>query len=83
MNSANRGGRGQGQGQGQGMGMGMGMGMGQGRGGGGRGRGGGPTAGGAGGTCRCPNCGHRQPHERGVPCTRVQCPKCKTSMVRE
>jgi ribosomal protein L15 len=68
MNDANRSGRGNGGGQGMG---------------GGRGRKGGPIAGGAVGTCRCPNCGHTQPHERGVPCTQVQCPKCKTSMVRE
>ena len=68
MNGANRSGRGNGGGQGMG---------------GGRGRKGGPIAGGAVGTCRCPNCGHTQPHERGVPCTQVQCPKCKTSMVRE
>ena len=69
MNGANRSGRG------------MGGGMGQGR--GGRGRMGGQQAGGAVGTCRCPNCGHTQPHERGVPCTQVQCPKCKTAMIRE
>lgn len=68
MNDANRSGRGNGSGQGMG---------------GGRGRKGGPIAGGAVGTCRCPNCGHTQPHERGVPCMQVQCPKCKTSMVRE
>lgn len=68
MNSANRSGRGNGGGQGLG---------------GGRGRKGGPIAGGAVGTCRCPDCGHTQPHERGVPCAQVQCPKCKTSMVRE
>lgn len=68
MNGENRSGRGNGGGQGVGSG---------------RGRKGGPIAGGAVGTCRCPNCGHTQPHERGVPCTQVQCPKCKTSMVRE
>ncbi len=68
MNGANRSGRGNGGGQGMG---------------GGRGRKGRPIAGGAVGACRCPNCGHTQPHERGVPCTQVQCPKCKTSMVRE
>lgn len=68
MNGANRSGRGNGGGQGVG---------------GGRGRKGGPIASGAVGTCRCPNCGHIQPHERGIPCTQVQCPKCKTSMVRE
>jgi len=71
MNGTNRGGRGQGGGQGQG------------RGGGGRGRMGGPLAGGAGGTCLCPQCGHRQPHGRGVPCTQVKCPQCGTTMIRE
>lgn len=68
MNGTMRGGRGQGGGQGLG---------------GGRGRKGGPLAGGAVGTCRCPNCGQSQPHERGVPCTQVKCPQCGTNMVRE
>jgi hypothetical protein len=77
MNGRNQGGRGTGGGQGQGGGMG------QGQGGGGRGRMGGPSAGGAVGTCRCPQCGHTQPHERGVPCTQVKCPQCGTSMFRE
>jgi predicted RNA-binding Zn-ribbon protein involved in translation (DUF1610 family) len=70
MNGINRGGRGQGGSQGQGRG-------------GGRGRKGGPLAGGAAGTCLCPQCGHRQPHERGVPCTKVKCPQCGTAMIRE
>jgi predicted Fe-Mo cluster-binding NifX family protein len=64
-------------------GMGSGGGQGQGRGGQGRGRMGGPLAGGAGGTCLCPKCGHREPHERGVPCVQKQCPKCGTAMTRE
>jgi hypothetical protein len=64
-------------------GVGPGGGQGQGRGGQGRGRMGGPLAGGAGGTCLCPKCGHREPHERGVPCVQKQCPKCGTSMTRE
>jgi predicted Fe-Mo cluster-binding NifX family protein len=57
-------------------------GMGQG-GGQGRGRMGGPLAGGAVGTCLCPKCGHREPHERGVPCVQKQCPKCGTALTRE
>jgi predicted Fe-Mo cluster-binding NifX family protein len=64
-------------------GVGPGGGQGQGRGGQGRGRMGGPLAGGAGGTCLCPKCGHREPHERGVPCVQKQCPKCGTAMTRE
>lgn len=65
------------------------VGMGQG-GGGGQGRGrqgqrgpGGPFAVNATGTCFCPNCGNREPHERGVPCLQKQCPKCGTAMTRE
>ena len=64
-------------------GMGSGGGQGQGRGGQGRGRMGGPLAGGAGGACLCPKCGHREPHELGVPCVQKQCPKCSTAMTRE
>jgi hypothetical protein len=63
-------------------GMGSGGGQGQGRGGPGRGRMGGPFAGGAGGTCLCPKCGHREPHKIGVPCLQKQCPRCGTAMTR-
>ncbi|MFP4395344.1 MAG: hypothetical protein ACLFTI_08785 [Anaerolineales bacterium] len=38
---------------------------------------------GPGGACVCPSCGHRQPHQRGVPCYSVQCPKCGADMVKE
>jgi predicted Fe-Mo cluster-binding NifX family protein len=64
-------------------GMGAGGGLGRGRGGQGRGRMGGPVAGGAGGTCLCPKCGHRELHEVGVPCMQKPCPKCGTAMTRE
>jgi len=64
-------------------GMGSGGGRGQGRGGQGRGRMGGPLAGGAGGACLCPKCGHREPHEVGTPCVQKPCPKCGTAMIRE
>ena len=79
MNGKGRGGTGKGGGQGQGRGGGQG----QGQGGQGRGRMGGPLAGGAVGACLCPKCGHREPHERGVPCVQKQCPKCGTAMARE
>lgn len=64
-------------------GVGPGGGQGQGRGGQGRGRMGGPLAGGAGGACLCPKCGHREAHELGMPCVQKQCPKCGTAMTRE
>lgn len=76
-------GGGKGQGQGGGKGQGQGRGKGQGQGGQGRGRLGGPLAGGAGGTCLCPKCGNREPHERGVPCLQKHCPKCGAAMTRE
>ena len=50
--------------------------------GGGRGRGGRPGSG-LGGNCLCPRCNLCVPHEAGVPCYSVKCPKCGTKMVRE
>lgn len=70
-------GRGMGQGRGRGMGQGRGRAMST----GGRGLGGGVAAG-PGGVCRCPSCGFEQAHQLGMPCTSVNCPKCKTRMVR-
>jgi len=37
----------------------------------------------AGGSCICPDCGHRQSHQPGVPCRRLQCPDCGGAMMRE
>lgn len=33
--------------------------------------------------CLCPVCGFRQPHEKGIPCLQVICPRCGQAMVRE
>lgn len=70
-------------GMGQG-GRGIGRG-GQGRGQGGRraGRGGGPLAAGPDGSCVCPQCGRKEPHQRGVPCFERKCPNCGVAMVRQ
>ena len=50
----------------------------------GRGRGRQPGGFGLGpeGFCVCPNCGHKVPHQRGIPCYKVLCPKCDTPMMR-
>jgi len=49
---------------------------------GGMGRRGGGGAG-AGGSCICPQCGTRVPHQTGIPCSQVRCPQCGTNMVQE
>ena len=38
---------------------------------------------GTGGFCACAKCGEKVPHQRGVKCTEVKCPKCGHVMVRE
>ena len=38
---------------------------------------------GPGGNCVCPGCGHKIPHEKGIPCYNQSCPNCGTRMVRE
>lgn len=30
--------------------------------------------------CKCPRCGHSEPHRRGIPCFDLKCPKCGTPM---
>ncbi len=48
-----------------------------------RGRGlGGGFAQGPSGECRCPNCGHKEVHQLGVPCYTKKCPSCGTPMTR-
>jgi hypothetical protein len=64
-------------GQGPGTGRGLGRGSVRGRMGGNR-PGAGPT-----GNCVCPSCGAKTPHQAGVPCYDLSCPKCGTKMVRE
>ena len=54
---------------------------GMGRGRGGRGRMGGFALG-PGGDCVCTSCGHAAPHQRGVPCYQMKCPKCGSPMTR-
>ncbi len=50
--------------------------------GGGRGRrsGGGY---GLGGYCVCAKCGAKAAHQQGVSCTKMKCPQCGTTMIRE
>jgi predicted Fe-Mo cluster-binding NifX family protein len=80
MKGKGQGGMGMGGGRGQGRG---GRGQGQGRGGRGLGRMGGPKAAGPAGECVCPQCGHKEPHMRGIPCIEQQCPMCGAAMARE
>jgi len=53
--------------------------------GGGRGRMGGGFAAGPGGVCVCtnPQCQTELPHQVGVPCYQMKCPKCGSPMVRK
>lgn len=50
---------------------------------GGQGRMGGTMAGSGTGSCVCTKCGHREAHERGVPCLQKRCPKCGAALTRE
>jgi len=35
------------------------------------------------GYCICSKCGYKIKHKRGVPCSTIKCPKCKTNLTRE
>jgi predicted Fe-Mo cluster-binding NifX family protein len=37
---------------------------------------------GSGSLCVCPQCSHREPHERGMPCSQKQCPICGSALIR-
>jgi hypothetical protein len=50
---------------------------------GGGGRMGGPVKAGPEGMCKCPKCGLKIEHKRGVPCSAEMCPQCGVAMVRE
>ena len=41
-------------------------------------KGGGPS-----GYCVCQKCGYKTLHQRGIPCSTLECPKCKNSLIRE
>jgi len=53
------------------------QGFGKGRGMGRRGQGAGPA-----GECVCPGCGAKVPHQAGIPCSSLSCPKCGRQMLR-
>lgn len=38
---------------------------------------------GKGGYCFCTKCETKIPHQRGIKCTRVKCPNCGHTMIRE
>ena len=38
---------------------------------------------GPGGYCVCPKCGYEVPHQRGIPCSTLQCPNCKINLERK
>jgi len=35
------------------------------------------------GDCVCKKCGYRKKHERGIPCSKIKCPKCGVVLERE
>ncbi len=38
---------------------------------------------GPGGNCVCPKCGYRAPHQKGIPCSTIQCPQCGANLERK
>ena len=38
---------------------------------------------GPGGSCRCPRCGTKVPHQQGIPCSQTRCPECNQPLLRE
>jgi len=38
---------------------------------------------GPGGYCVCSKCGYKIPHQRGIPCSTLQCPNCKINLERK
>jgi len=36
----------------------------------------------ASGKCKCPSCSYEIMHRRRMPCMRMRCPKCGSSMIR-
>ena len=51
----------------------------------GRGRMGGPFSAGPGGACICtnPECKKEIPHQVGIPCYQMKCPKCGSPVIRK
>ena len=41
------------------------------------------SGGGPGGYCYCPQCEYKTPHQRGIPCSQLSCPKCKIKLIRK
>jgi uncharacterized paraquat-inducible protein A len=35
------------------------------------------------GYCVCPECGYKQNHKKGFPCSTIKCPKCNINLTRE